>query len=194
MVKTCQNPLFWWKITPCSSPTFLPYLVLLCSLVVLKRISSVYCFSSPSNNQMHFLSTLPGLFHSTFCACLCCLPSDLSGASHFPLSCCWQDRVLLEAFLGCLLCVTLHSPVSPTSSTSINLSWQDWLPVPPSWNDSYGGKGWGHLFPSVIKPVAALVSLWDGRVESSPSSLGWLDPLHILSVYPWSFLLRSSKH
>lgn len=37
-------------------------------LVVLKCISSGYCFSPLSDNQMHFLYTSRGLMHSTFCA------------------------------------------------------------------------------------------------------------------------------
>lgn len=69
-------------------------------LVFLKCISSVSCFSPLSNNQMHFLFTSPALMPSTFCACLRCLPSDLSGSSYFPLPCCWRDRVLLAVFLG----------------------------------------------------------------------------------------------
>lgn len=54
-----------------------------------------------------------------------------------PLRCFLLSSVLLLAgqhafgsISGEFPCVTSHSPAPPTSSTSINLSWQDWLPVP----------------------------------------------------------------
>lgn len=164
MAKPCQNLLVWWKITPCSILTFLPYLVLLCSLVVLKCISSVYCFLPLSNNQMHFLYTSPALMHS---ACiLLSVPvsvvSPLTSQGLLTILCLAAGRTgcFWQHFWAVSLCYTPLPRVSNLQHLYLPFLTRLASCASPSWNDSYGGKGWGHLFPSAVKPVAASVSLW----------------------------------
>lgn len=78
-------------------------------LVVLKCISSGYCFSPLSDNQMHFLYTSRGLMHSTFCAPL---------ISQVLLTFLCPAAGAFGIISGLSPCVTHHSPMPPTSSTS----------------------------------------------------------------------------
>lgn len=66
-------------------------------------------------------------------------------------------------------CVTPHSPVPPTSSTSINLSWQDWLPVPRLHEmPLMEGRDRDIYFPLLSSPLLPLWAFGDRRGKIIP--------------------------
>lgn len=119
-------------------------------------------------------------------------PSDLSGASYFPLSCCW---CFWHHFWAVSLCNTPFPNAShlqhlllifPDKIGFLCLPFMKWL----LWRE-----GMGTFISLCCQACCCLCEpLETGEEESPLSSLEWLTALHTLSVYPWSVLLRSSKH
>lgn len=98
----------------------------------------------------------------------------------WPLRCFLLSSVLLLAGQGAfrsisgeLPCVTPHSPVPPTSSTSINLSWQDWLPVSLLHEITLmEGRDRDIYFPELSSLLLPLWAFGDWRGRTTPLLFG----------------------
>lgn len=93
--------------------------------------------------------------------------------------------------------VTPGSPASPVSSTSINLSRQDRLPVPFLHEMPFNEGRDRDTFPLAVKSVATSVCLRRlQRQNHSPHHhlRGYRFPFIFFSLYTWSLFLWSSKH